>query len=337
MIEKFIEWYTDGDSLINPYIGDFLTDIEYMAVFGVLGVIAVIFKFGAGAVNEKWGITNEYIASIVILILVAGILRFTLDGYAYVIKQVEKTTRITLEQQAKMNDYMVNRYTNDLEIQYDSIRNDPSASAASRAYAWARKSYLQYNAASKLSSNNTSTASSPFDFTKIFPDILKEISSMIRAGLKMFYVGMMNIYYLVIPIALVFAVFKPAHLLQSVGKFLMYGMVLIIINFIEWIMYTMFFASSVGSDSLIDISFIGATLYDALAIFMYLKAFAITRDIIPSNVQEQMGGVVAQTAGMATVYGAQLMAGKGFKAAGAAAKAAGGPNSSGGPIESVTN
>ncbi|MEQ6169111.1 hypothetical protein AAOE16_18070 [Ekhidna sp. MALMAid0563] len=336
MIEKFIEWYTEGNTLINPYIGDFLSDIEYLGVFAALGIFAVLFRFAAGAVNEKLGVTNEYVASIILLFLVAGILRFTLDGYAYVIKQVEKSTRITLKQQNEMNDYMVNRYTNDLEMQYDSIQNDASASAASRAYAWARKSYLQYNAASKLSSNSSNMASSPFDFTQIMPNILREIASMIRAGLKMFYVGMMNIYYLIIPIALVFSVFKPAHVLQSIGKYAMYGMVIIVINFIEWIMYTMFYASSVNGNTLIDISFIGATLYDALAIFLYLKAFSITRDIIPNNTQEQMGGVIAQSAMMATTFGAQMFAGKGMKAAGAAAKAAGGSNA-GGPIESVTN
>ncbi len=299
MIEQFLNWYTKSDFIINPQIANSLNYVEYEGMVAILGVLAILFNAIKNAVkNQSFGVSNEWLVSAIILIFVGGSIKPLMDGIAWVSKKSDQATLLTDKDKQTMVLLATIKKKVELSNEIDSLVNHGEWNlqlAKKQVQVWVN----DFKLASSLTGSSAGRAANPIGY--VVTNTLEEIIGGFRALLKMYYIAMMNILYLIIPVSYVMSIFKPSHFLKPLGLYLLYGAVLTVINFIQWVIFTIFIGKTIGTDSLVDMVLSpGAMLFDLLSILLYLRAMYFARLIFPIPAEDTMGPMAGQALGMAT-------------------------------------
>lgn len=313
MIENFLDWYVDSEFVINPALQEAVTYAEYEIVMASLALLAILFEVIKNAVKKQDFISNEWLVGVILLWIVGGSMKPLLDGIAWGTKQLDTLTRLEDKDKTTMIRLAITKKRIELSNDIDSLVKETGGWNLQVAKKQVQLWQNDFKLASSLSGARPEFVANPLGGLGL--SLLEDVIGMFRVLLKMYYIAMMNIMYLIVPVAYVFSIFKPPHFLKALGTFTMYGLVLTIINFVQWVVFTIFIGETISTDSMVDMVLSpGAILFDLLGIFLYLKAFYLARLAFPIPSEDTIGPMVGQALGIAT-YG--VMSKLGMAGAGA--------------------
>ena len=301
MLEEFIQWYSNSDFIIHQTLRDELGYVEYTVVFGLLGVIAILFQSIKSAVkDQKFGVSNSYLVGIILLFMLGTALKPTMDGIAWLTKKTDEVTNLSEADKTAIITVKLYRKKAELSNNLDSLLQQNNGEwTAGLAYKQLQIWTTEFKMASSLIGASNIGVMPSWGFS--IERTLEQLIGGIRGLLKIYYIAMMNLLYLVIPLAYVFSVFKPSHFLKPLGLFVLYGFVLTIINFVEWVIFVLFLEQTIDTNSLGSMIFsTGAVLYDLLSILLYLKAMWLTRLIFPIPEEDVIGPMAGQALALTT-------------------------------------
>lgn len=312
MFEDFFEWYSGSDSIISNTISNSLNYVEYSVVMGILAIVAILFEIIRNAVKESTlTLSNQFLVGTLLLFIFASGLKPAMDFIAWGSKQIDEATRINEQQKSMMLSVAQYRKGAELSTEIDSLLNQNGGQwTAGLAYKQLQVWTLDMKMAANLMDATPSLPGNGIGlgFGLSLERVVQQAISGIRALLKVYYIAMMNILYVIIPIAFVFSVFKPTHFLKPLGLFLLYGLVLSVINFIEWVIFALFIEQTVNTNNLGSMIFsTGAVLFDLLAVFLYLRAMYVTRLMVPIPEEDVIGPMVGQAFAAATFFAMKSM------------------------------
>lgn len=345
MIEQFIDWYLGSDSFIHERLSNAINYAEYSLIFGALGVIAVLIEVVRNAVKHKqFTISNQFIVGVLLLFIFGASLKPLLDFVAYSSKQLDLATNLSEKEKAAMKWTSLYKKKAALSSEVDTLlaQNDGAMSieiAQLKVNQWITEQRMAQSL-DDLTGMNIHLSGATASVSGLGLDsVLDEILGAVRSLLKIYYISMMNVIYMIIPLSYVFSIFKPSHFLKPLGIFVLYAFVLTIINGIEYVMYLLFLSSSVDNAGIVSnmgslFLGTGCLLWQILSCFIYLRAMWVTRLVIPISGEDTLGPMVGQA-----FVGATFLAMKALKLpvpqeAKAAVGAA--PNQSQGPVDVTT-
>lgn len=333
MIEEFLNWFLSSDTIINPVVNRAVSYQNYFFAIGALGVIAIIIEGIKNAVkNQVFTVSNSFMVSTVLLLMFGMSMKPLTDGIAYLAKQTDHATDLNEDQkQAMTNMYRAMKII-ELGKDYERLEEAGGADILSKAKIkirmWTEQAKLQ-------KSISEPAVSKLFGFDA--SGLVEKAVGSFRPLLKLYYAIMMNLYYIIIPIAFIFSIFKPGHFLKSLSKYTLYGCTFFVINAMEWIYFQFFLDRTITNGGIISSLVIdgAAVLISVLMVFVYFRAMAVARDMFPLSGEDTFGPMVGQALAAGTFL---LMSKTGMK--GAPPKPtppSGGGGNSGGAVDITTN
>ena len=310
MIEEFLNWFLSSDTVINPVIRDMVDYKNYFFAIGGLGAVAVLIESLKNAVkNQVFSVSNAFMVSTFLLLTFGMSMKPLTDFIAYLAKQTDMNTDLSEDEKLAMANMYRAMKIIELGKDYERLEEagggDVLAKAKIKIRMWTEQAKLQ----NSMQSPGVAKLFG-FDASGLFE---KAIGSF-RPLLKLYFALMMNLYYIIIPIAFIFSIFKPGHFLKPLAKFTLYGCTFFIINLMEWVYFQFFLDRTITNGGIMSSLVIdaGAVLIGVVMVFVYIRAMEVARDMFPLSGQDAFGPMVGQALAATTFL---LMSKTGMKGA----------------------
>jgi hypothetical protein len=256
-----------------------------------MGAVAIIIEsLKSMGKYGKFYISNQWIVQTVLLIMFGIAMKPLTDGIAEIAKKVDVSTDLT--EKEKENITMIYRGLKIQELSSDVERLEEEGASAwqvgkKKLELWTQEAQLGLQI-------RKPTESSLFGFS--LSNLLEKLIGSFRPLMKLYFLIMANLYYLVICIAYFFSIFKGGHFLKPLAKYTLFCSCFFVINLMEYIYFNFFISNTISNASLGSAIFDPATvLISFLMIFVYVRAMEVARDMFPLSGQDAFGPMVGQT------------------------------------------